>query len=214
MSEHTVLAHHFEDLEQQREASTLGMWVFLANEVLFFGALFVAFLAYRALYPAAFAEASRHLNVALAGLNTAVLLCSSLTMALAVHAVQVDERRALLGFLSLTMVLGAIFLGIKGLEYYQEFQEQLIPGLNFAFEGTAPQQAQLFFVLYFTMTGLHALHLAIGIGVVGVMAIRAWGRSVSAGHYMPVELTGLYWHFVDVVWVFLFPLLYLIDLQA
>src|SRR5262249_8453958 len=201
---------------ENREMATLGMWVFLASEVMFFGALFLGYSVYRSLYSAAFAEASRHLNVALGSVNTAVLLCSSVTMALAVHEAQVGKRGRLLGFLLLTMGLGFVFLGIKGLEYYQEYREHLMPlfSLPFVYEGSAPvQRAELFFHLYFIMTGLHALHLTIGILVVGLVAFLA-----SRGHYSPerystVELAGLYWHFVDLVWIFVFPLLYLIKLR-
>lgn len=206
----SALAFQFDDLAQQREASSLGMWVFLATEVLFFGGLFLAYTTYRVLYPQGFAAASQQLDVVLGTINTGVLLSSSLTMALAVHAVRSDRRKLLVGFLLLTAFLGALFLGIKGFEYYKEYQEQLVPVLNFAYAGADPQKVKLFFYLYFAMTGLHALHLTIGITVVGVLALLSWRDRFSAQHYTPIELTGLYWHFVDIVWVFLYPLLYLI----
>ena len=199
----------WQTVEQEHEAIALGMWVFLTTEVLLFGGLITAYIVYRSLYPQAFAEASRHLNVVLASINTVVLLSSSLTMALAVHAAQLDKRRALVGFLVLTMLLGSIFLGIKAVEYYLDFQEKLVPALNFAYEGPNSEQVQLFFILYFLMTGLHAIHLTIGIAIVGVIALLAWRHRFAPPRYMPVEVTGLYWHFVDIVWVFLFPLLYL-----
>src|ERR1700676_4148425 len=165
-----VLAHQFDDVEQQREASTLGMWVFLATEILFFGGLFAAYLVYRTWYPEAFIAASPQLIVWAGPTNTAVLITSSLTMALAVHAAQTGERRALLRFLLLTMALGCVFLGIKAFEYYAEFLEHHIPGPNFQFDGSEFRHAQLFFSLYFVMTGLHALHMIVGLGVMSVMA--------------------------------------------
>lgn len=209
----SVLAHHFSDLEQQREASTLGMWAFLITEIMFFGGLFTGYAVYRAAYPEAFAEASHHLDVLLGSINTVVLIGSSLTMALAVHGAQVNDRKALIRFLLLTMFLGLVFLGIKLFEYAHKFEEQLVPGGNFSYAGAHPQQVQLFFSFYFAMTGMHALHMIIGIGILSVLVILAWRGRFSSVYYSPVELTGLYWHFVDIVWIFLFPLLYLIGLH-
>lgn len=208
----SLVAHQFEDIEQQRESTTLGMWTFLVTEVMFFGAVFAAYIVYQLSYPAAFNEAAHHLNVLLATLNTGVLLTSSLSMALAVRAAQTGGRRMIVVFLLLTMLLGAAFLAIKGFEYYQEFEEGLIPlnGFTFHFEGVEPNHSRMFFFFYFTMTGLHALHMIIGICVMAVIAFLAWRGRFSSEYYTPVELTGLYWHFVDVVWVFLFPLLYLL----
>jgi cytochrome c oxidase subunit 3 len=203
-------AHQFDDAEQQRETASLGMWLFLATEFMFFGGLILAYIAYRYLYGQAFAEASTHLDKLLGGVNTAVLLTSSLSMALAVHAAQSGSRGATAAFLLLTAALGVVFLGIKGYEWYSEYQEGLAPAFNFTFAGERAAQVQLFFILYFWMTGLHAVHMTIGIGVVLVLAALAWRRRYSATYYTPVELSGLYWHFVDIVWVFLFPLLYLI----
>ncbi|MCB0125412.1 MAG: cytochrome c oxidase subunit 3 family protein [Caldilineaceae bacterium] len=205
----SALGHHFEDLAQQREANTLGMWAFLATEVLFFGGLFAAYLVYRAAYPNIFAAGSEHLNMALGAINTAVLLTSSLTVVLAVHAAEERARYRLLLFMTLTVALGLLFLSIKGFEYYQEYTEHLVPTLNFVWEGENGAQAMLFFTLYFFMTGLHALHMILGISVLLVMMIWAW-RGWYEADTMPVERFGLYWHFVDIVWVFLFPLLYLI----
>lgn len=209
----SILAHHFSDLEQQREASTLGMWAFLITEIMFFGGLFTGYAVYRAAYPEAFAEASHHLDVLLGSINTVVLIGSSLTMALAVHGAQVNDRKALIRFLLLTMFLGLVFLGIKLIEYAHKFEEQLVPGSNFYYAGAHPQQVQLFFSFYFAMTGMHALHMIIGIGILSVLVILAWRGRFSSVYYSPVELTGLYWHFVDIVWIFLFPLLYLIGLH-
>src|SRR5947209_5839997 len=156
---HTALAHQFESLGQQREAATLGMWVFLVTEVLFFGGLFLVYTTYRNLYPDAFVAASRELIVWAGTINTGVLITSSLTMALAVHAAQTGNRRMLIVFLVVTMVLGTVFLGIKAFEYYTEWMEHHVPGLNYAFEPRFYRNAQIFFSLYFVMTGLHALHM-------------------------------------------------------
>jgi cytochrome c oxidase subunit III len=205
-----ALAHQFEDLGQQREAATLGMWVFLVTEVLFFGVLFATYSVYRSWYPGAFAAASHELLIWPGTINTAVLITSSLTMALAVHAAQTGERRLLMMFLVATMLLGVAFLGIKGFEYYTSFHEHHVPGPDFQFEAEYAQQAQIFFSLYFLMTGLHALHMIIGLGIMAVMLWLSWRGTINAEYYNPIEISGLYWHFVDIVWIFLFPLLYLI----
>jgi len=210
LAHHRSLAHQFDNLEQQKEASTLGMWVFLVTEILFFGGLFATYTVYRALYPDAFAAASHELIVWAGTLNTAVLITSSLTMALAVHAAQTGERRLLLLFLTATMLLGCVFLGVKAFEYYSEFREHHVPGAGFQFEAEYARHAQIFFSLYFVMTGLHALHMIIGLGVMAVMWWLSYRRVISADYYIPIEVSGLYWHFVDIVWIFLFPLLYLI----
>ncbi len=207
----SALQEHFRDLEQQREASSLGMWIFLVTEVMFFGGLFLSYTVGRATYPAAFAEASHHLEVNLGALNTAVLICSSLTMALAVHASQTGERKLLMAFLAVTILLGLVFLGIKTFEYTEKFKHHLVPGGAFSFPGPHSAPAQLFFSLYFAMTGLHALHMIVGIGVVSVILFFAWRGRYSPEYHTPVEVSGLYWHFVDIIWIFLFPLLYLID---
>jgi len=205
-----ALAHHFDDLAQQHEAATLGMWVFLVTEVLFFGGMFLVYSVYRSWYTEAFAAASRELDLTLGATNTAVLIASSLTMALAVHAAQLGQRRTLMLFLLATMALGSVFLGIKGFEYYQKFVEHHVPGPSFQFEREYARQAQIFFSLYFMMTGLHALHMIVGFGIMTVMLVLAWKGRITAEYYSPIEISGLYWHFVDIVWIFLFPLLYLI----
>jgi len=224
VSHHPALAHQFDSLEQQTEASTLGMWVFLVTEVLFFGGLFATYTVYRSFYPTAFAAASHELDVVLGAINTAVLITSSLTMALAVHAAQTGGRRLLLIFLGLTMLLGAVFLGIKGVEYYHKFAEHHVPGPTFHFESAGAanaleardiaRHAQIFFSLYFIMTGLHALHMVVGIGIMLVMFWWSRRGTISEEYYTPIEVSGLYWHFVDIVWIFLFPLLYLIGRHA
>ena len=208
-----MLAHHFHDLDQQKDAATLGMWIFLITEVLFFGGLFAAYVVYRSAYPAAWAQASHHLDVMLGGINTAVLICSSLTMAMAVHAAQLSRATAMIGYLLATIALGGAFLGIKAVEYAHKFEEGLIPGPSFVWAEAGPEarHVQLFFALYFAMTGMHALHMVIGIGLLLNLVRQGRRGRFDARYHTPVEMIGLYWHFVDIVWVFLFPLLYLVD---
>jgi cytochrome c oxidase subunit 3 len=203
--------HQFDDAEQQYAASALGMWVFLVTEIMFFGGLFTCYVAYRAAYPGAFGAASDHLDLTLGAINTAVLIGSSLTMALAVHASETGKRNALVIFLLMTMVLGSVFLGIKAVEYADKFHHGLVPGPYFTFTGPDANQAQLFFSLYFAMTGVHALHMIIGLGVLAVLVLQARRGRFGTRYHTPIELTGLYWHFVDIIWIFLFPLLYLIE---
>lgn len=209
------IAHHFVDADQQHEAGTLGMWVFLVTEIMFFGGIFAGYAIYRGLYLPAFEFGSRLLDIKLGATNTAVLIASSLTMALAVHSAQTGKRKALIWFLLLTMLFGATFLGIKGFEYAHKWEHFLVPGLRFAPTEAMPAgvtipNLQLFFCFYFFMTALHALHMIIGLGIMTVLVIMAWRGRFSADYYAPVEISGLYWHFVDIVWIFLFPLLYLI----
>lgn len=209
----TALSSHFRDLTQQRESSELGMWVFLMTELLLFGALFTAYAVYRFSYPQVFAEASRDLEAGIGAINTAVLIGSSLGMALAVFGAQTNGRKRLLGGLAVAIVLGTVFMVLKGVEYYHHYQHQEFPGLSFNYTKPHPHEAQVFFFLYFAMTGVHAIHLTIGIILVTVILIQAYRDKYSEVYYTPVELSGLYWHFVDVVWIFLFPLLYLIDIH-
>lgn len=206
-----ALARQFDDAEQQRTASDLGIWVFLATEILFFGALFAAYTITRIRYPEAFAVASRLTNITLGSINTGVLLTSSLTMALGVRAAKLGARKASIGFMGATIALGLVFLAIKGTEYYLDYTGHLVPALNFYHPGAHAGQVELFFYLYFLMTGVHSLHMIIGIGVVGVMIAMTLRHSFSPEYYTPVELSGLYWHLVDVVWIFLYPLLYLVS---
>jgi cytochrome c oxidase subunit III len=207
---HPALAHHFDDMAQQQDAASLGMWVFLVTEILFFGGVFLVYTVYRHMYHGAFVAASHHLDVTLGTVNTAVLIGSSLTMALAVRAAQTGARRLVPIFLVATIVMGGIFLGIKATEYAHKFHEHLIPGMGFQFEAAYAREAQIFFSLYFAMTGLHALHMVIGIGLMLWMLSMSHRGWFSPEYYSPLEVTGLYWHFVDIVWIFLFPLLYLI----
>ena len=212
MPDHSsALAHQFDDIDQQHDSASLGMWIFLATEIMFFGGMFLGYSVYRGSFPAAYAQASRHLDVVLGGVNTAVLLCSSLTMALAVHAAQLGGRRTVVLFLLATMALGGVFLSIKGFEYYHKYEEHLIPGSHFEFAGPNMHHAQIFFSFYFVMTAMHALHMVIGIGIMIVLVMLTLTGRYSAQYYSPIEMAGLYWHFVDIVWVFLFPLLYLVD---
>jgi cytochrome c oxidase subunit III len=206
-----LLAHHFDSMVQQRTAVELGIWVFLAQEVMFFGGLFLAYTFYRTRYHDAFVEASHHLDVRLGAFNTVVLITSSLTMALAVRAAQRGDTRAVRNWVVATMLLGGAFLGVKAYEYNEKFVDHLVPGIDFAYHGEHPRGAQIFYLLYFVMTGMHALHMIIGFGImIALLVWNARGR-VSASYPSRVEAVGLYWHFVDIVWIFLFPLLYLIS---
>jgi cytochrome c oxidase subunit III len=209
---HPALAHHFESLEQQNDASLLGMWIFLGTEILFFGGALMAYMIYRMWYPDAFAIASSEIAILPGAINTAVLILSSLTMALAVHAAQTGERGKIMFFIVVTMILGAAFLGIKAYEYYEKYLEGHIPGfgLDFRFEPEYQKNAQIFFSLYFVLTGLHALHMIVGLGIMTWMLIWVKQGIITTDYYSPIEISGLYWHFVDIVWIFLFPLLYLI----
>jgi cytochrome c oxidase subunit 3 len=191
-----ALAHHFDTIDQQREASTLGMWVFLATEIMLFGGLFTGYGVYRSLYAAAFVAGSEHLSVTFGGINTAVLISSSLTMALAVHGCQVGSVRRSIGFLAATVLLGLTFLCVKAVEWSADYEEELIPGIAFSDDrwtamGVSPQQAKLFFVLYFFMTGLHALHMIAGIGALVGLAMLASRGQFTPDHHAPVELVGL-----------------------
>ena len=209
IAQHAV-AHHFDDAEQQHEASTLGMWAFLVTEIMFFGGMFLAYTVYRSIYTEGFTHASNHMDIVLGTINTAVLIGSSVSVAMAVHAAHESKRIALVNYLLLTIVLGAVFLGIKFTEYHHHFQANLVPGWRFAYEGADANQAAIFFSFYFTMTGMHAIHMLIGIAMFFVLAYKAWRGRFSRWYYTPIELGGLYWHFVDIVWIFLFPLFYLI----
>jgi cytochrome c oxidase subunit III len=208
---HPDLQHHFDSLDQQHEAATLGMWLFLITEVLFFGGLFLAYMLYRVWYPAAWAEASRELDIVLGAFNTAVLIGSSLTMAFAVRSAQTGKQRATVVWILLTMALGLVFLIVKYFEYKEKFEHHHVPGPNFVFEGPQAGPAQIYFSLYFLMTGLHATHMIIGFFIMAVIAWMAHKKRFTPEWYTPVEISGLYWHFVDIVWIFLFPLLYLVD---
>jgi cytochrome c oxidase subunit 3 len=207
---HPRLQHQFDTLEQQKESSTFGMWLFLVTEIMFFGGLFCVYLIYRRNGLAGFAEASHELDITLGTFNTAVLILSSLTMALGVWAAQLGKRKMLVGLLLATMVLGSLFLGVKYVEYSHKFHEHHVPGPHFIWDGDYPQAAEQFYSIYFAMTGLHALHMIAGILVLGALLWPSWKGRYGPEYFNPIEVTGLYWHFVDIVWIFLFPLLYLI----
>jgi cytochrome c oxidase subunit 3 len=205
---HPALQHHFFSMAQQLEASVLGMWVFLVTEIMFFGGMFMAYILYRSTYPDAWLAGSHELNEVLGGLNTVVLICSSLTMALAVRAAQIGARKMLLGNLVGTIIFGTTFLVVKYFEYAAKFEHHLVPGAHF--DPTRDPAQQLYFSLYFMMTGIHALHMVVGIGLMLVILHMAWKGRFSPQYFGPVEISGLYWHLVDIIWIFLFPLLYLI----
>lgn len=205
-----ALRHHFDTVEQQKDASTLGMWIFLVTEIMFFGGAFAAYTVYRSLYPDAFAAASNELDIVLGAVNTAVLIVSSFTMVMAVYSAQTGRRKALAGYLLATMFFGLVFLVIKGFEWHHKWVEHHVPGPHFHFEGPYADKAQMFFSLYFAMTGLHALHMVIGLGILAVLVWMTLRGAFSREYYTPVDVSGLYWHFVDIIWIFLFPLLYLI----
>jgi cytochrome c oxidase subunit 3 len=205
-----ALAHHFETADQQRESATLGMWLFIAQEVMFFGGLFTCYLVYRLLYPAAFRIGSRQLDIVLGGVNTGVLIASSFTMALGVWGAQKGRKKVLVGGLIATLLLGGVFLGIKTVEYKAKFDHHLVPGPHFHFAGPQPEHVELFMSLYFGMTGMHALHMVVGAAILLVLIPMAIKDRFGPHYFNPIENFGLYWHFVDIIWIFLFPLLYLL----
>ena len=209
----SILQHQFDDLEQQREASTIGIWIFLATEVMFFGGLFLCFAVYRTFYTEGFSHAAQHMmHVKEGTINTAVLLASSFTVALAVHAGHHGWQRQIVLWIALTMLLGLGFLGIKAYEYHLAAQHGHVPvpGAGFTYDGPHPEQVRLFMGFYFTMTGVHAAHMVIGLGVWSAVLVQAARGRYTAEYSNPVEVSGLYWHFVDLVWIFLFPVLYLL----
>jgi len=228
---HPALQHHFENMEQQREAGTLGMWVFLVTEIMFFGGMFLAYTLYRSTYTDAFATASNHLDITLGAVNTGVLILSSFTMAMSVYFTQVGKSRPQVICLILTLVLGLTFLGIKAVEYKAKYDDKLIPGRLIPSQPFDPEvahhgdtdthklhlvgnatvrQVELFYWIYFAMTGMHALHMIIGAGLLTFLIVFSLKGRFGPEYHSPVEVIGLYWHFVDIIWIFLFPLLYLL----
>ena len=214
-TESLALRVQFDTAEQQKDASQLGMWLFLITEIMFFGGMFACYTVYRNWYPEVFKVASTSLNQIIGAINTGVLLLSSFTMVMAVRAGQLGQRKMIIWFLILTLIFGGIFLGVKAYEWNEKFVEHHIPGQpEFHLEGVSQQEqghAQLFFSIYFAMTGLHALHMVIGVGILLTLIFQAKAGKFTANYYTPVDVAGLYWHFVDVIWIWLFPLLYLID---
>ena len=203
-----TLKMQFDTLEQQHDASRLGMWLFLATEILFFGDLFMGYAVFHLLHPQAFSEAVKQTNLLCGSINAALLLTSGLTMVLGVTAIQTGRSRACVNWVLLTTALGVAFLAVKGVEYADDIAKGLVPGRHFAIHGQPSEQ--IFFWLYWIMTGLHAIHLIIGIGLLAVIAWMTKRGRFSAQYATPVELVGIYWGFVDIIWIFLFPLLYLI----
>jgi cytochrome c oxidase subunit III len=237
------LRHHFADVQQQRNAASLGMWWFLGTEIMFFGGMFCGYLIYRRIYFPEFAVASRSLSLWIGTFNTTVLICSSLTVVMAVRAAQLGKRMLQVKMLLLTLLFGLAFLGIKGYEWREKYVEHHIPtfadynvirgegslikGDNAKFlgldklqgdpvklrerEAEIQQRTKIFYSLYFALTGMHALHMVVGVGIFTVITIMAWRGKFTPEYHTPLEIAGLYWHFVDIVWIYLFPLLYLID---
>lgn len=221
------LRHHFATVEQQRETSSFGMWLFLLTEIMFFGGMFAAYMVYRNWYYPAFVAGSHQLSILLGTINTVVLICSSLTMAMGVYSAEMRRKSALVGWLLATILLGFVFLGIKADEYHEKWEKHHVPGLNFSIQDFVrvnpaypedpalprdmAEKTQVYFSLYFAMTGMHALHMIIGISILIALVIKAQAGAYTSGHMTTIENFGLYWHFVDIVWIFLFPLLYLIS---
>jgi cytochrome c oxidase subunit III len=203
-----AVAPQFTAVRHRDETAELGMWVFLATEVLLFGGLILGYLVYRHAYPAGFAAASRHTEIVIGTANTAILLTSSFLVAWAVEVFSAETRKICTGLLSGATVLGLTFIVLKGIEYAGEYREHLVPGIDFSFAASEADGAELFFVFYFVATAIHALHMLIGIGLLAVVATLTW-RSPTTRHRAALHSTALYWHFVDVVWIFLFALIYL-----
>ena len=204
-----ALREQYSTPEQQRETSTLGMWIFLATEVMFFGGLFASFAVYRMYYTQAFLEGAHGMTLVIGSINTAVLFTSSLTMSLAIHSISQNRQARTYVLLIVTALIGLVFLTLKFTEYYLHYQDHKVPG--FWFESRAPQAGpeQMFYVFYFLMTGLHVVHLSIGIGLVAVLAVRTALGRFNAFYHTAIDVAGLYWHFVDIIWIFLFTIFYI-----
>ncbi len=204
------VAEQYDDPVQQREAATLGMWLFLATEILFFGVLFASYTVCRVLYTEGFAAASRRTDMLLGTLETAVLLTSSALVALGVRAIKLDRRTRACALLAGTAVLGATFLVMHGFEYHQEYTEPLVPGIDFLQRGPHARAVELFFCLYYFITGFHSLHVLIGVAIMAVLAVRIARGAFGPGRFTTLELAALYWHLVDIVWISVYPLIYLV----
>ncbi len=208
----SLVLHQFEDLPQQRESYVLGMWTFLVTEIMFFAALFLAYSVYRYKYQPYFYEVHKELSVLWGGVNTTVLLFSSFAMAMAVYSHQMKRKKPTLAWLTVVQLCAAAFLFIKlALEWWPKYQHHHAPWANFQWTdpGAPPEIARLFFNLYFGMTGFHGLHVVIGMLIIGCLMWLIHTDAESVRDYIPTEMIGLYWHFVDIVWIFLFPLYYL-----
>jgi cytochrome c oxidase subunit III len=209
--QHTAhLAHHFSGMEQQRESAKLGMWIFLLTEILLFGGLFAAYAIYRAWNPDMFYNAHKFLNVYLGAINTIVLITSSLTMALSIRSMQLGDRKRTIILLIATLILAAAFLVIKYFEYHHKFELGQLPGKYYTFTGIEGTNPHIFFSIYFMMTGLHGIHVLAGMTLILWILRKTIRNTFSPEYYTPLEMTGLYWHLVDMIWIFLFPLLYLV----
>jgi cytochrome c oxidase subunit 3 len=206
----SALAHHFENLEKQAHAARLGMWLFLASEVLLFTALFAAYGVYRFLFQDTFAQASRHIETWIGLVNTIVLVTSSFTVAMGLHRATKGDGRGTALFFGISVLLALVFLGFKALEYTHHFQEGQLPGRYYSYAEVQGPGASLFFALYFLITGLHGIHVVVGGTILTVVGIRSARGAYDAEYHVPVELAGLYWHLVDLIWIFVFPLIYLI----
>lgn len=210
-TESKFLQHHFVDADQQFDTAKLGMWIFLVTEILFFGGLFAAYIVYRLWYPELFVMASEELDTILGGINTLVLIGSSLTVALAIKAAQTNQTKKIVINLGITVALACVFMIIKYFEWTHKFDLGIFPGRYYEFGGIGHEKANVFFSIYYLMTGLHGIHVVIGIGLMIWLLHRAVKGHFNSAYYTPVEITGLYWHLVDIIWIFLFPLFYLID---
>jgi cytochrome c oxidase subunit 3 len=209
-SQPAYLAHHFDAPEQQFESAKLGMWIFLVTEILLFGGLFCAYSIFRTWHPDMFFNAHKFLDIRLGTLNTIVLIGSSLTMALAIRSIQLDRRKESVRFLMATLILAGIFLVVKYFEYSHKIHLGQLPGKFYTFKGIQGTNPHIFFSVYFMMTGLHGIHVIGGMSVIAVLMRKMMRGSFNANYYTPIDLIGLYWHLVDLIWIFLFPLLYLI----
>lgn len=203
-----MVEQQFEEMPQQYEAAHMGMWIFLASEFLFFGGLFVSYAVYRHFYDHDFIIGVKHTLIFYGTFNSSLLLTSGLTMALAVQAATENRTKVIVPLLLVTIALGLGFLACKSLEYHGDLKDKVLPGATF--DPTLPAHTQMFFWLYWGMTALHTIHLIVGIGLLTVVTIMAARGKFSARYYTPLEMVGLYWAFVDIVWIYLYPLLYLI----
>lgn len=205
------MQHHFVDAEQQFETAKMGMWIFLVTEILMFGGLFAAYIVFRLWYPDLFTQASAELNTLWGGVNTVVLIGSSLTVAMAIKSAQLNQKKNIAINLGITLALAAVFMVIKYFEWTHKFELGIFPGQFYDFGGIAHEKANVFFSLYYLMTGLHGIHVLIGMGIMSWLLWRSFKNHFDSEYYTPIEITGLYWHLVDIIWIFLFPLFYLIE---
>lgn len=205
-----ILQHHFTTMEQQADSAKLGMWIFLLTEVLLFGGLFAAYVIYRAWNPEIFHNAHQYLDITMGTINTLVLITSSVTMALAIRCMQLNNKKGTIINLSITLVLAGAFLVIKYFEYSHKIHLGQLPGKFYTFTGIEGTNPHIFFSVYFLMTGLHGIHVLGGIAVITWLLVKTRAGRFSSEYYTPIEMTGLYWHLVDLIWIFLFPLFYLI----